>query len=144
MAAQTWLDPDVSYTWEISEIAVPAVFMSFIFKHAPAGSEWVLRGVTDRAARAALEPMALEPGPAGSSHEIRVPLTGRNVAHLEPLLARFDFYHDFSHQFVCDTTDCLLVAYDNLARCWVSKAIPESTMRAAAVMYGFKYHDAGG
>jgi hypothetical protein len=131
-----WIDglnkrPDLSNTWEVSEMSDRVKFMDFILSQASPQDEWQIEMVFTKETLEALRQF----GPEGSP----IRLSPENVATLRSLLPSFDFGSDFIHHTVTRGDDFLMVSYDNLSCCWVSKRVGSAAIAKASTECGFKY-----
>jgi hypothetical protein len=70
-----------------------------------------------------------------------IPLTPDNVERLRALLPMFDFTTEFTFHHIGQGKDFLMVGYDNLTCCWVSKCIKKEAMLVAAEDCDFDFRD---
>ncbi len=127
--------PDLSNTWEISEMSDCAKFMDFILRQASPEDEWQIEMVFTQETLKALRKFAPEGSP--------IQLTPETVAALRPMLPSFDFDSDFIHHTITRGDDFLMVSYDNLSCCWISKRVSPSVIAKASTECGFRYEDTG-
>ena len=113
----------------------PVKFMDFILSRATPEDEWKIEMVSTKQTLESLRRFAPEGGP--------IKLTPETVLELRCLLPSFDFYSDFIHHRVTRGDDFLMVSYDNLSCCWVSKRVHEEQMQAASRECGFEFKDTG-
>lgn len=113
----------------------PVKFMDFILSQATPEDEWKIEMVFTKQTLEALRQFAPEGTP--------IKLTPETVREIRRLLPSFDFTSDFIHHTVTRGDDFLMVSYDNLSCCWVSKRVPEEQMQTAAREYGFTFEDTG-
>lgn len=128
-------DVDLSNSWEVSEMSDPVKFMDFILSQATPEDEWKIEMVFTKQTLAALRQFAPEGAP--------ITLIPETVSALRSLLPSFDFNSDFIHHTVARGDEFLMVSYDNLSCCWVSKRVSEDQMQAAARQCGFEFEDTG-
>ncbi|QDU93632.1 hypothetical protein [Lignipirellula cremea] len=124
--------PELLDTWEVSAMSDPVKFMDFIFSVATPEDVWQV----DLATRETFEALRRF---EGSGNVIQ--LTPTTVSALRPFLPSFDFDLAILHHRVTRDDDFLMVSYDNLSCCWVSKRVSEERMQRAARECGFQFKD---
>lgn len=141
-------DGDIRNTWEIDEMDDPHAFMRFVLSHASSRDRWICQGFDREATRALLRPLARNvDSPTRflifqfGTDDIEVPMDEETRSQLLPLLEQIDFHREPIAHHVSDGTRWLLVSYDNLSCCWVSKDIPRSKMEEAAADCRFHFID---
>jgi hypothetical protein len=128
-----WTNPDLTNTWVITRIGNHNNFMDFIFSNVESDHKWLIEMVQDHDIVEYLSTISPEGKP--------IPLTDTNVSKIRDLLFSINFTDDLLHQTIYNESGCLLVAYDNMAHCWVSKQIPIKIMEHAAKLYDFDFED---
>jgi hypothetical protein len=144
-----WDKPDLNDVWEIEDISNPNQFMRFILKAAPIGSTWVINSVWQQETIELLQTVTPKEiksqkvlgifiRPAG---EIEIPLTEKAKEKLDAMVSCFDLKTEFTEHHVYDGQQMIMISYDNLAPCWLSKAFTEEMLQKASIEVGFRYFD---
>jgi hypothetical protein len=139
---EPWEKPDLGDTWEIHDIADALAFLRFVFEVAPHGSRWIVSGAAREAERR-LTAFALprEEVPwfyfGFFQRPLVIPLPDdpaerRRLLNGVPAWALVE-------QHVYADNRAVLVSYDNLSCCWLTRDVPVDTLREAAARTGFRF-----
>jgi len=139
---EPWDKPELTETWEIHDIRDALAFLRFVFDIAPQGSRWIVSGAA-REAEQRLTPLALPRKNVPwfyfgfGQRPLVIPLPDdrderRSALEAIPTWALIE-------QHVYAESKAVLVSYDNLSCCWLTRVVPLDTLRAAAARVGFRF-----